>query len=134
MRQSPGKTRSHTNTANAESVCDEPAELSSKPIIAGIVLISGGALWLVLGGYGIAASLNPRGDPANAIFALFLPTGIVALVGGYCSLRRILWGMALAGAIMLTIYPPFSAPWGIPALILLLGGRKDFTSAETRPH
>ena len=52
---------------------------------------------------------------------------VVAGVGGTCTLKRVNYNWALAGAICSIFFPLF----GIPALILLIKSKGDFFSGET---
>ena len=63
----------------------------------------------------------------NIIFgAIAIPLiiiGIVAIVGGIYSLRRRIWGLALAGSICSLICVWFL---GIPAIIFVVMGKSEF--------
>jgi hypothetical protein len=52
---------------------------------------------------------------------------VVAGVGGACALRRVHYGWALAGAISSILFPFF----GIPAVILLVKSKAEFSSHDT---
>jgi hypothetical protein len=51
--------------------------------------------------------------------------GAVALVGGICSLRRKLWGLALAGAIC-ALFPLVIVPVGVLAIVFVSLAKKEF--------
>jgi hypothetical protein len=50
--------------------------------------------------------------------------GIVAIVGGVFALKRRVWKLALAGAILAIVSMPFL---GIPATIFVAKGKKEFS-------
>jgi len=54
--------------------------------------------------------------------ALIVP-GVVSILGGVCSIKRNVWGLALAGSIA-TFFS--AAPLGIPAIILIALSKKEF--------
>ena len=96
---------------------------------AGILTIIGGATGIGLGAYVVII-----GAPARALIQEMtgfdaimgtpeIASGIVAIVGGIFALKRRVWRLALAGAILAIISMP---PFGIPATIFVLKGRKEF--------
>jgi hypothetical protein len=87
-----------------------------KPIIAGALTISAGAIGLVFGS--VFVTLPP-------LFAAGLPTiiiSVVAVAGGICVATRKAWGLALAGSIC-------SVPlWlGIPAIVFVVMSKQEFS-------
>jgi hypothetical protein len=57
----------------------------------------------------------------GAFYALL---GVLGIVGGIYSLKRRLWGLALAGAIASTVV---FLPFGVVAVVFTSLGRKDFS-------
>lgn len=55
---------------------------------------------------------------------LFIPIGIIAIVGGIFALRRKIWWIALAGSISALICFLFL---GIPAIIFTAQSKREFT-------
>lgn len=49
--------------------------------------------------------------------------GVISILGGICSIRRRLWGMALAGSISTFIYLLF---FGVPAIIFTAISKREF--------
>ena len=113
-----------------------------KPIVAGILSIISGAV-AVLVGIGVIVRVDFarrmvwhwRWEIAGAV-ALVL--GLVAIAGGICSLKRRIWGLALAGAIC-ALFPPHVAVLGILAIIFVALAKGEFgkprskTSENTTP-
>lgn len=88
-------------------------------VAAGILTILGG----LIGGGLLVMILHELGFYGLLIY---LP-GMVAFGGGVCALKRVRYGWALAGAILSVLFPLF----GIPAVILLVKSRGDFSAPET---
>ncbi len=97
---------------------------------AGILSIIGGATGIGLGAYVVII-----GAPARALIqeitgfdaimgAPEIASGIVAIVGGIFALRRRVWRLALAGAILAIISMPI---FGIPAIIFVAKSKKEFS-------
>jgi hypothetical protein len=61
---------------------------------------------------------------------LYLVFGIVALVGGILALRRKVWGLALAGAILTLWMIPYGTGLGILSIVFLIRGRGEFAPAS----
>jgi len=102
-------------TKQATTLAEVPRELlTKKPTAAGILSILAGVTELIMG---ISLTLAEGGP-----FGLFVASGIIAVVGGVCALRRKKWGLALAGAICSLVAFPF----GIPAIILVALSRGEF--------
>lgn len=59
------------------------------------------------------------------IGVLLIVIGIIAIIGGVFALRRRVWGMALAGAI-LALFPPPISILGILSIIFLAISRNEF--------
>ena len=101
-----------------------------KPKTAGILSIIAGGMGIALGAYVVII-----GAPARALIqqmtgfdaimgAPEIGCGIVAIIGGVFALKRRVWKLALAGAILAIISMPFL---GIPATIFVSKGRKEFS-------
>ena len=114
-------------------------ERTWKPTTAGILSIIAGALSLTgAGGIGVilmgyeAISMWPetwRLGPFEvalgaAIGAPLIILGIIPIIGGIFSLKRRLWGLALAGAICALF--PLTFIFGILAIIFLVMGKNEF--------
>ena len=99
-----------------------------KPTVSGILAIIAGALQVIVGavfaiGVGFGAGIIGLGW-LSAIFTPLIIFGIIAIVGGIYSLRRKIWGLALAGSIFALIGPWFIL--GILAIIFVSLGRGEF--------
>jgi len=117
-----------------------------KPTTAGIINIVCGVFFLIGGiavfsawgtptatsfaGY-VMYTMGQSGTPdtsyTNTVvtvmaLACIIP-GIISVLGGIYSIRRRLWGMALAGSISTFIYSLF---FGIPAIIFTAISKKEF--------
>ena len=88
-------------------------------IAAGILTLLGG----LIGGSLFISILHGSGVYG---MLLYLPL-IIATIGGIMTLKRVHYGWALAGAICSILFPFF----GIPALILLVKRKGEFSSHET---
>ena len=112
-------------------------EKTWKPKVGGILSIILGALNIILGivGFFSAAErgvieLSYLGQDEGisivfiVLFAFMVIAGIVAIIGGIYALRRKVWGMALAGAILACI--SYTGLLGIPALVFIALSRKEF--------
>ena len=103
-----------------------------KPIAGGILAIIGGAINL-LAGLGLTLFLPLAVPFATGLMtvavldALFLGTGIVALIGGISAIQRKRWGLSLAGAICAVF--PLSTLLGILSVVFIAMARDEFTSA-----
>ena len=131
----------------------QPSNKSSKPLIAGILLMIAGGLsilmWLSLAAIdvsfietfimpelGLAPEYESIALSAESIKELFVICGTVgfflsvfAILGGIMSVRRQLWGLVLAGGILglFTIGPVFiSSILSLIAIILVAISRKEF--------
>ena len=94
-------------------------------IIAGLTVLISSPLLIV---YGSIATLDIAHGDWWGFFLLqvgflFIPTGIIAIVGGIFSLIRKKWWMALAGSIAAIICFLFL---GIPATIFLAQSKREF--------
>ncbi len=104
--------------------------------VAGVLAIVAGALILLFGLMlsllmPVAAAYRFALMTVVLIGALFLGTGIVALIGGITALQRRHWGLALAGSIC-ALMPPATI-LGIVSIVFVALAREEFTSvtAET---
>ena len=137
-----------------ENPFQQPSNNSSKPLIAGILLmISGGLsilMWLLIAAIDVnfietfimpeLGSMAPEYESivlsAESIKELFVICGTVgfflsvfSILGGIMSVRRQLWGLVLAGGILglFTIGPMFiSTVLSLIAIILVVISRKEF--------
>lgn len=107
-------------------------ERTWRPKTAGILSIIAGVIGLIssplLIAYGSIAMLdiafgNWWGFYLFQVGFLFIPTGIIAIVGGIFALRRRKWWMALAGSIAAIICFLFL---GIPAVIFVIQSKGEF--------
>jgi hypothetical protein len=100
------------------------------PIAAGVLCIIAGATEL-FGGLILSAlaSLITAFFWMPELGALFgvplIIVGIVAIIGGICSLTRRAWGMALAGAIC-SLFLPHVIILGILAIIFVAISKQEF--------
>lgn len=117
-------------------------ERTAKPVIAGICSIVAGALGVlssigffigssVMGSFMMGAIRDiPRMMPGILIIigVLLLIVSVIAIVGGIYALKRQLWGLALAGAILaiFSFYPPVGLLLGIAAIVLLILAKAEF--------
>ncbi len=116
------------------------------PIVGGILSIIAGALGL-LGGllatvvlsvytYSSYFSNGTANLPGAAIWIFFTPYFIIcilAIVGGIFSVRRRIWGLALAGAIaaLLTFW---LWPLGVAAIVLVSISKHEFDHGVSTPQ
>jgi hypothetical protein len=112
-------------------------EKTWKPKVGGILSIICGVAKIVLGIVFLIVAIDRQvvdlsyfeDDPLLPIvmimYVIFMViAGIVAGIGGIYALRRKLWGMALAGAILSSI--SYTGLLGIPALVFIALSRKEF--------
>ena len=122
-------------------------ERTWKPVVAGVLNLVAGA-FVLIGGITVLGllgqptmaipwanyamySLGLEGTPSTSFVTKFIVAlgvalvvpGVVSILGGIYSLRRNLWGLALAGAIFSLFYLP---PLGIPAIIFTALSREEF--------
>lgn len=115
------------------------------PAVAGILgIITGGLTLLgaIIVGVGVgvfySSAYNVFGNqdvPTIVWVVLFLPIiiiGVVAIAGGVYSLRRKIWGLALAGSIcsVLTIW---AWPLGVASLVLVALSKSEFDHIHSLP-
>ena len=95
-----------------------PPKRSKMIIAAGVLTILGG----LIGGTLLVEILHKL-----HIYGLlvYLP-GVIAGIGGACTLRRVHYGWALAGAICSILFPFF----GIPAVVLLVKRKGEFSNVQ----
>ncbi len=110
-----------------------------RPKTAGILNIIAGVI-LVIGGAGVSALLTEEASMVIDVFRFYLGIdvvpyilaaiavlvvfGIVVIIGGIFSIKRRVYGMALAGSIIAAITVFFL---GIPALIFVAEARREFS-------
>jgi hypothetical protein len=112
-------------------------EKTWKPKVGGILIIIDGIANIVLGIVGfffavergvIDLSYLNQDDGISigfmVLFAFMVIAGILAIIGGIFALRRKVWGMALAGAILACI--SYTGLLGILALVFIALSRKEF--------
>ena len=132
----------------------QPFNKSSKPLAAGILLIIAGSLsilmWLSLAAIDVSIietlimpefesmvieydSINISAESIKELFVICGTVGfflsIFSILGGIMSIRRKMWGLALAGGILglFTIGPIFiSSILSLIAIILVAISRKEF--------
>jgi len=104
-----------------------------KPTVGGILSIIAGAFAVLVGVSPIA-----RGEFVGRIMwhwrwealgALALVLGIVAIIGGVFAIRRQVWGLALAGAIC-ALFPPHVSVLGILAIIFIALSKAEFSHSS----
>jgi hypothetical protein len=87
-----------------------------KPTIAGSLTIAAGVLGLIVGIVLVPIS------PLFMVGLLAIMSGVVAVAGGVCALKRRVWGLALAGSICSVFC------WlGIPAIIFIALSKQEFS-------
>lgn len=82
-----------------------------------------GAIWIG------SAPFDMGGDTASELAAygiLYIVFGVIAVLGGIYALRRKIWGLALAGAILTLWMIPFGTVLGILTIVFLGKSRSDF--------
>ena len=95
---------------------------------AGILSIIGGIVGIIAGA--IALGAGALVTELTGTFGMegigggFIGLGIVALIGGICTLRRKSWGFSLAGAIC-AMFP--IVPLGVLSIIFVSARKKEFT-------
>lgn len=107
------------------------------PKVGGILSIICGAAKIILGIVFLIVAIDRElvdlsyfeHDPmlpiVMIIYVVFMvASGIAAIIGGIYALRRKVWGMALAGAILSSI--SYTGLLGIPALVFIALSRKEF--------
>ncbi len=104
-------------------------EKTWKPIAAGVLAIVGGSFNILVAlslamFMPVAASFPRAFSSVGFIGALFLGTGVVALIGGISAIRRKRWGLSLAGAICAIAPPSFLL--GILSTVLIAMSRDEF--------
>ncbi len=92
-------------------------------MISGVLAIVGAvpAGWVVRGVVGFGTSGTVM-IPIAAVALPLLAIGVLAVMGGRSALRRRNWGLAMAGGVCAVIFL-----LGIPAVILLVLSKKEFT-------
>ena len=121
-------------------------ERTWKPTTAGILNIISGAFFLIAGisvisllgtpmaeavaGYSLYSIGSDAVVTSSIVISvisitatLLIVPGIVSVLGGIYALKRSLWGLPLAGAILTLFYLP---PLGIPAIIFTALSKKEF--------
>jgi len=101
-------------------------EKTWKPEAAGVLSIIAGALAIrngVEAAIGISTSQWPGWLGIGTIDPWLIASGVVAVIGGIYAIRRKIWPLALAGAIL-----AFPGMWlfGLLALIWIAQRRKEF--------
>jgi len=92
-------------------------------IIAGCYGIGVGAVVTTAGGlFGLVTGMPGLGALGAGVIGL----GIVAIIGGICAMRRKVWGLALAGAILALPLIPVGTILGILAIIFVSRSKKEF--------
>ena len=104
-------------------------EKTWKPIAAGVLAIVGGSLNILVAlalamFMPVAAPFHMAFASVGFVGALFLGTGVVALIGGISAVRRKRWGLSLAGAICAIAPPSFLL--GILSTVFVAMSREEF--------
>jgi hypothetical protein len=116
------------------------------PVVAGILCITAGGLSLLGGLFaGAVASIffvsstytGPGEQFAQTaiVWLAFLPyvaDSAVAIAGGIFSLKRRVWGLALAGAIC-TFFTIWAWPLGVAAIVFVASSRPEFNHFISGP-
>lgn len=108
----------------------ETAKKTWLPTLAGILSIVAGAIELLggmaIGGVGALLTTFMRMPGLGAFIGFpLMAVGIVAIIGGICSIRRRVWGLALAGAIC-SLFLPHITVLGIVAIVFVAISRREF--------
>ncbi|MCD6568193.1 MAG: hypothetical protein J7K94_05630 [Dehalococcoidia bacterium] len=120
----------------------KPTTAGILSIIAGSLVVIAGILLLVMGGTFACIFSDPSlqippmvGSSIMSILTVaaipIIVLGAVSIVGGIYSLKRRLWGLALAGAICALV--PYLV-LGILAIIFVSLGKDEFTSGSPQPQ
>lgn len=75
---------------------------------------------------GIPFDISGIGLLIGALGAAGITLGVIALIGGIFALKRRLWGLSLAGAIVSLPLIPVGTVLGILSIIFLVKGKKEF--------
>jgi hypothetical protein len=103
-------------------------EKTWKPTTAGILAIVAGAIQVIFGTL-CTAGVGFLGGILGIAWLSVICTplvifGIIAITGGICALRRRIWGLALAGAVLALVGPWFIL--GILAIVFVSLGKREF--------
>lgn len=127
MTTTPSSTPTPTPTSGA---VPEAPKRTAYPTAAGILIIIGAVILIAVGlgaivGGSIAGwmSWGIGAGAAVAFGSVTLILGIVALIGGIVAIQRRMWGLALAGAIII-LFPFFI--FGILSIIFVAISKKEF--------
>jgi hypothetical protein len=123
-----------------------------KPMAAGIMcIVTGAAAMFAVGmmvARGLASPPSTTGDVNLGLYVMVVfvvgpsvTLGTVAIAGGVCALRRRVWGLALAGAIVLVVIgilgviltsPPLAGVGviGILSIIFVGLGKREFGKVQ----
>lgn len=105
-----------TRLRDYNGVVSDGAAQTWKPTVAGSLTIAAGVLGLTVGTVLVSVS------PLFIVGLVATMTGVVAVAGGLCALKRRAWGLALAGSIC--------SIWcwvGIPAIIFIALSKQEFS-------
>ena len=75
---------------------------------------------------GIPFDISGIGLLIGALGAAGITLGVIALIGGIFALKRRLWGLSVAGAIVSLPLIPVGTVLGILSIIFLVKGKKEF--------
>lgn len=95
----------------------------------GVALTKGvSLLHQLLGDGGKQVPLDMGGTPSEitAYGILYIVFGVVSLIGGISALRRKVWGLALAGAILSLWMIPVGTVLGILSIVFLAKSKGEF--------
>jgi len=112
-------------------IAKAPTEKSWMPVTAGVLSIIAG-----VSGVAAGAVVATIGSIIGGFFGMLWPSilgvpsiilGIIAVAGGICALRRIVWGLALAGSVCAVVSGFFVMKvLGILAIIFVSLGKGEF--------
>jgi hypothetical protein len=100
-------------------------------VITGIVVLVWRRFGMMGGWYGFGGHMGfgiTRGTGA-----VLIVIGIISVIGGAFALRRRLWGLSLAGAI-LALFPPRVIVLGILSIIFLALSKGEFDQSGSRSN
>jgi hypothetical protein len=121
-----GKVTSATETAKADPQSWKPTTAGVLMIAAGITAVVAEIIYFASGDLGIFGGIPWAQSSANVQGAL-LAAGLIAIVGGVLTLRRMVWWMAIVGVVcsmLFTIWPLLLA--GLISIFLIATSRQQF--------
>ena len=122
-------------TGQSVSSSEAPkARLKSwRPTTAGVLMIAAGitavvaeTIYFSSGDLGVFAGI-PWGESSANLQGALLASGLIAIVGGIFTVRRMVWWMAIFGVVcsmFFTIWPVLAA--GLVSILLIATSRREF--------